>query len=265
MDYLGYFLSIIIGITLGFFGSGGSILAVPVLVYVFCLEPVLATFYSLFIVSITSAFGSINYIKNKLINHKIVLFFGVPSVVFVLFARKILLPNIPNQIAEFGRFIITKNIALMVLFAVLMITASYSMIKKSKASVFSTTTLQKPNYFLLVLQGSLTGFLTGLVGAGGGFLIIPALVLLIKLPIKQAMGTSLIIIFLNTSIGFLSDINSHQISWQFLFSFLVFSVMGVFIGIYFSNKINPQKLKPYFGYFIMVMGIFILIKELFLT
>lgn len=263
MEYVGFIISIFIGITLGVFGSGGSILAVPVLVYIFNIEPVLATLYSLFIVGSTSFIGSLNYFKNKLINFKIVLLFGIPSVIFVLISRKIVLPAIPERLFYIGHFLFSKNIAIMILFATLMIIASYCMIKKGIENMIPNAQLEKPNYILLISQGSFVGMLTGLIGAGGGFLIIPALILLMKVNIKEAIGTSLVIISLNSLIGFLSDAGQTEINWYFLFKFLFFSVLGIFIGMALSRKINNDKLKPYFGYFILTMGIVIIIKELF--
>lgn len=264
MEIFGYLLSIFIGITLGVFGSGGSVLAVPILVYLFKIEPIIATLYSLFIVGSTTFIGAINYFKNKLIDFKIVLLFGIPSLIFVIISRKIILPAVPETLFTIGNFVFTKNIATMLLFALLMLGSARNMIKKRIESKNSDFQLDNSNYFFLFLQGSFIGLLTGLVGAGGGFLIIPALVLLMKLPIKKAVGTSLVIITLNSLIGFLSEVGSFPIEWYFLAKFLLFSIIGIFIGISISNKIDNDKLKPYFGYFILIIGIFIIVKEVVL-
>ncbi len=263
MEYVGFLMSILIGITLGIFGSGGSILAVPVFVYLFGITPITATLYSLFIVGFTTSIGSISYFKNNLINFKIVMFFGIPSIIFVLISRKLVLPNIPDILFIFSSFTFYKNTAIMILFAVLMIFASYCMIKKGVENIIPNVDFNKPSYSLLIFQGSFVGFLTGLVGAGGGFLIIPALVIFMKLSVKEAIGTSLVIICLNSLIGFLSDFGNNLIEWIFLFKFLLLSILGIFIGFAISKKIESDNLKPYFGYFILIMGIFIVIKELF--
>jgi uncharacterized protein len=263
MEYVGFFISIMIGISLGFFGSGGSIFAVPILVYFFGIEPVIATLYSLLIVGTTSAIGSLSYLKNKLIHVKTILIFGIPSIVFVLVSRKLILPAFPEKILAFGEIVITRNLLMMLLFAVLMIMAAYCMIKKGVDNIIPDIQLGKSNHIILFALGILVGSLTGLVGAGGGFLIIPALVLLIKLPIKEAIGTSLVIVSLNSIIGFVSDFEKTDIHWYFLSSFLIFSVIGIFIGTKLSRKIDAEKMKPYFGYFMLLMGLFIIIKELF--
>lgn len=262
MEYLGYLASIFIGITLGLIGGGGSILTVPVLVYLFAIEPVLATAYSLFIVGITSAVGSINYFKKGLVNIKTAIVFGIPSIVAVFITRAFIVPAIPDQITKMGTFNITKNLLLMLLFAVLMVLASYSMIKKQNVKK-EEKTIQKFNYSLILLEGTVVGILTGLVGAGGGFLIIPALVLLSKLPIKEAIGTSLVIIAAKSLIGFFGENNQQQIDWGFLLLVSTFAIIGIFIGSFLSKKIDGSKLKPAFGWFVLIMGIYIIIKELF--
>jgi uncharacterized protein len=263
MEYFGYIISIFIGITLGVFGSGGSILAVPVFVYIFGIEPLLATLYSLFIVGSTTFIGSLTYFKNKSINFNIVLLFGLTSVIFVIISRKLILPTIPDIFFSTNNFAFTKSKAIMILFAILMLFASYSMIKKGIEKIIPNLKFDNPNYLLLIFQGAFVGSLTGLVGAGGGFLIIPALVIFMKSPIKEAIGTSLVIISLNSLIGFLSDFGDAQIEWIFLFKFLLFSVFGIFLGNSISKRINNEKLKPYFGYFILLMGILVIMKELF--
>jgi uncharacterized protein len=263
MEYLGYFTAIFIGIALGLIGGGGSILTVPVLVYLFSVEPITATAYSLFIVGITSAFGSISYFRNGLVNTRTAIVFGIPSIVAVYMTRAYLLPVIPNPVFTIGAFVCTKSISLMVLFAFLMIAASYSMIKKAEKKTENEVFLpQKFNYPLILLEGLVVGTLTGLVGAGGGFLIIPALVIMSKLPMKEAVGTSLAIIAAKSLIGFLGEGNDTKIDWVFLLTISGFAVAGIFIGAELAKKIDGEKLKPAFGWFVFIMGIFIVAKEL---
>lgn len=263
MEYIGYFASILIGVALGLIGGGGSILTVPVLVYLFAVEPILATAYSLFIVGFTSGIGSITYFKKGLVNIKTAIIFGVPSIIAVFTTRALIVPAIPDEVFKIGDFVATKSLLMMVLFAFLMIAASYSMIKKDKKKVAESIEPQEFNYPLILLEGAVVGILTGLVGAGGGFLIIPALVILSKLPMKEAVGTSLAIIAAKSLIGFFGEGGETVINWTFLLTISAFAVIGIFIGAALSKKIDGAKLKPAFGWFVLVMGIYILAKELF--
>lgn len=264
MEFIGFFAAIFIGITLGLIGGGGSILTVPVLVYLFYIDPVLATAYSLFIVGVTSVIGSVSYFKKGLVNIKTAVVFGIPSIVAVFLTRAYLVPAIPAEVFQVGNFMVTKSILLMLLFALLMVFASYSMIKKKKTVSQDLHQAQKFNYPLILIEGSVVGILTGLVGAGGGFLIIPALVILSKLPMKEAVGTSLVIIAAKSLIGFFGESSETLIDWIFLFKITAFAIAGIFVGIALSKKIDGDKLKPAFGWFVLVMGIYIIIKEVFL-
>jgi uncharacterized protein len=261
MEIIGYIASIFIGIALGLIGGGGSILTVPVLVYLFKIDAVPATAYSLFIVGITSLVGSFSYFKNKLVNIRTAIVFGIPSIISVICTRAYILPAIPKEIFTLGDFVVTKSILLMLLFAILMIAASYSMIKKNVKSEFENTVEQKFNYPVIIFEGAIVGLLTGLVGAGGGFLIIPALVILSKLPMKEAVGTSLAIIAAKSLLGFVSENSETIINWNIILSVSAFAIIGIFIGTMLSKKIDGAKLKPAFGWFVLVMGIYIILKE----
>jgi len=261
MEIIGYFFSIIIGVSLGLIGGGGSILTVPVLVYIFKEDAVTATAYSLFIVGLTSAVGSVGYFKSGLVNVKTAIIFGIPSIIAVFLTRAYIVPAIPKELFIVGDFLVTKNILLMLLFAALMVAASYSMIKKTKQVIVDVNQKQSFNYPLILIEGAVVGLLTGLVGAGGGFLIIPALVVLSKLPMKEAVGTSLVIIALKSLIGFFGESSETAIHWPFILTISAFAILGIFIGLYFSKKVDGNKLKPAFGWFVLVMGIYIIIKE----
>jgi uncharacterized membrane protein YfcA len=264
MIIAGYLASLIIGISLGLIGGGGSILTVPVLVYLFGVEPVAATAYSLFIVGTTSLAGVLPKYKAGEVNLKTALIFGIPSIAAVFLTRKFIVPAIPEQLFTIGNLVITKAILLMVLFAVLMVFASVSMIRKKKSgAVNNNPEKQVFNYPLIFIEGSVVGVLTGLVGAGGGFLIIPALVILSKLPMKQAVGTSLLIIAAKSLIGFTGDLGTLQINWELMLTVTGLAIIGIVAGNYLSKKIDGDKLKTGFGWFVLVMGIYILIKELF--
>ena len=261
MEMIGYFSSILIGISLGLIGSGGSVLTVPVLVYLFSVVAVAATAYSLFIVGFTSAIGSVGYFRKGLVNIKTAIVFGIPSIIAVFLTRAYIVPAIPKEVFSVGDFIVTKSILMMLLFAVLMVAASYSMIKKVKVKKEEDLGHQKFNYPIILLEGAVVGLVTGLVGAGGGFLIIPALVLLSKLPMKEAVGTSLVIIAAKSLIGFFGESGETVIDWHLIAMVSAFATAGIFIGIYLSKKIDGAKLKPLFGWFVLIMGIYIIIKE----
>ena len=261
MEIIGYIASIFIGIALGLIGGGGSILTVPVLFYLFAVDTVTATAYSLFIVGITSAVGTISYFKKGLVNIKTAIVFGIPSIIAVFLTRAYLVPAIPKEVFSIGDFIVTKGILMMLVFAVMMIAASYSMIKKDKKQPNENEGEQKFNYPIILVEGAIVGMLTGLVGAGGGFLIIPALVILSKLPMKEAIGTSLVIIAAKSLIGFFGEGSDTVIDWSLLTKVSAFAIVGIFIGTMLSKKIDGAKLKPAFGWFVLVMGIYIIVKE----
>ena len=257
MELLGYLASVLIGLSLGLIGGGGSILTVPVLVYLFAIDPVKAGSYSLFIVGLTSAIGSYNYFKNKLVSLKTALIFGSSSILAVLTARAFIVPSIPAEINFGNLFTLTKGSFLMLAFALIMLLASFRMIKPSHTD-------SKPRQFnapMLAIQGFLIGLLTGLLGVGGGFLIIPALVLLSGLPMKEAVGTSLAIIAANSLIGFLGDDLNHTTDWFFLLKITTFAVAGIGIGTRLSKNTDGNKLKPIFGWFVLSMSCCIIIKE----
>ena len=258
---IGFAAAILIGVSLGLIGGGGSILTVPVLVYILGIDPVLATAYSLFVVGSTSLVGAGTYMKKGLVNYKTALVFAIPSFIAVFLTRKFLVPALPDPLFSIGEAMITKNIGIMVFFALIMLAASYSMIRGKKGESEEEEEV-KFNLPMIALEGSVVGVITGIVGAGGGFLIIPALVLLAKLPMKMAVGTSLLIIAAKSLIGFLGDLSSQTIDWQLLLIFTGLSFVGIFIGSALSKKINEKVLKTGFGWFVLLMGIYIITKEL---
>jgi uncharacterized membrane protein YfcA len=265
MVTLGYVLAVLVGISLGLIGSGGSILTVPILVYIMGVDPVLATAYSLFIVGATALIGGIQSAREGTVDFKTALIFGIPSIAAVYATRAFIVPIIPEHVFTLFGFEVTKPILLMVLFAVVMVAASITMIRPQKNNKIGEELPMKYNYPMILLEGSIVGVLTGLVGAGGGFLIIPALVLLAKMPMKKAIGTSLFIIAAKSLIGFTGDLKGNEIiDWKLLGIFTIASIIGIFIGIIFAKKIPGDKLKKAFGWFVLIMGIYIIIKELFI-
>ena len=261
LEIIGYVGSVLIGLTLGLMGGGGSILTVPLLVYLFAVTPVTATAYSLFIVGLTSLVGSAAYMNKKLVSFFTAFVFAVPAFTTIYLTRKFVVPSLPDEIFSIGNFTVSKDMFIMILFAVMMLAASVSMIKIKKENVEKKE--QKFNYTMIILEGIVVGFLTGLVGAGGGFLIIPALVVLANLPMKMAVGTSLLIIAVNSLIGFLGDVSVDVIiNWQLLASISILAIIGIFIGSYLSKFVPGSKLKPAFGWFVLAMGIYIIAKEI---
>jgi uncharacterized membrane protein YfcA len=330
----GFIAAIVIGFTLGMIGGGGSILTVPVLVYLLHVDPVLATAYSLFVVGISSSVGAFSYMKKGLLNYKTAIIFAVPSFIAVFLTRRFLVPAIPEQLFSIGKldittevlfilllivamlavslmslnklfrgskkhirafllvtpaaimvflvrqffipgipenlivignFTLTRDMGIMLFFALIMLISAFSMIKKDKA--FQGENERRGimyNYPMIVLEGGVIGTITGIVGAGGGFLIIPALVLLAGLPMKMAIGTSLLIIAVKSLAGFLGDLSNREIDWIFLLSFTGMAIIGIFIGTFASKYVNNNKLKKAFGWFVLIMSFYIVLKELFI-
>jgi len=267
MEIAGYIAAIFIGIILGMMGGGGSILTVPVLVYLFHVTPLTATTYSLFIVGVTSMTGGARAYAKKQLDFKAVTEFGIPSIFAIFITRHYILPAIPEQLFSIGKIDFTRDTLLMVVFALLMLTASVFMLLNADEGKDQQTPIQERNNRILILAlwGFATGVITGLLGAGGGFLIIPALVLFMKLPMKTAIGTSLVIIAINSIFGFLFSLKQTPLDWKILLLFTGLSILGIYFGSLLAEKMPGKTLKKWFAYFVLVMGIYIIIKELFLN
>lgn len=257
MEALGYISIFMVGLVLGTLGGGGSILSVPILVYLFVMDAATASAYSLFIVGITSLAGSILKYQTRMVNTRTCCIFGIPSVLAIFSTRNWIVPALPDVIFQIEGFQFTKRGLILGLFAVLMILASLSLINKrnkheAKAQYYT---------FYLMLLGALVGLLTGLVGAGGGFLIIPALVYLTNLDFKEAVGTTLVIITINSLIGFLGDVINYPVNWPFLLMIASLAIVGIFAASKLTQKLPNHTLRTAFGWFVLCMGVFILIKE----
>ena len=267
MEWLAYPAAIIMGILLGLLGGGGSVLTLPILVYLLHIPTGMATTYSMFVVGVSACAGAVNYIIKKEVSWRAVLVFGIPSVLSIYFARKIVFPALPSIIKILG-WPVSKDTLLMMIFAAFMLLASWSMIRKRKSGMPSEpgeAKVQDARYILLLLEGIAVGMIVGLIGAGGGFLIIPALVILMQLPMKKAVGTSLTLIFINSLLGFLSDLqNAVVIDWKMLLIFTGFAFAGIVGGTLLSRKIEGERLRPLFGWFILAMGLLIITEELIL-
>lgn len=260
LEVFGYTGALLIGVVLGLIGGGGSILTVPFFVYVLGVDPILATAYSLFVVGVSAAVGAFRNAQKGMVDFRTGIVFAIPAFIAVFLTRKFLVPAIPEHLFNLGDLEITREIGIMVFFGLIMLAASYSMIKGRKEEEGEKEIHY--NYPMILLEGSVVGVLTGVVGAGGGFLIIPALVLLAGLPMKRAVATSLMIISVKSLIGFLGDVQTMPIEWPFLLVFTAISVVGIFLGIFLNKFIDGRKLKKGFGWFVLLMGVYIITKEL---
>lgn len=248
------------GVTLGLIGAGGSTMTVPIMVYLFGLDTVLATTYSLFIVGFTSLIGSYKHYKLNNISWKFVFLFGLSSIFSVVLSRTYLIHLLPDIIFSTPAFTLSKNTFLLIIFAVLMLFSSFSMIKKKTVSLEIPSPIIHP--IQIIFAGFLVGLITGIVGVGGGFLIIPVLTNWAHLPVKKAVATSLFIITINSLIGFSVDHDGlKHIDWLHMTFFSIVAILGIMLGIRWSVLISGEKLKPLFGWFILFMGTSILISE----
>lgn len=262
MMILGYVLALLVGIIMGLIGGGGSILTLPILVYVMGISPVSGTAYSLFIVGTTALFAGLQNAYQKNVDFKTVIIFGIPSIISVYLTRKWLMPLIPDTIYSSDIYTLSKSTALMVLFACIMLLTAASMLRAKKDNRVKEST-HRYNFPMIFLEGLFVGLVTGLVGAGGGFLIIPALVIFARVPMKLAIGTSLMIIATKSLIGFIGDIETQPvIEWTLLLGFSSISIIGSLLGNLLAKKTDNNKLKQYFAWFVLSMGLFILLKEL---
>jgi len=267
MEIIGFVCAMLVGISLGVLGSGGSILTVPIMVFLFNINPVAATGYSLFVVGITSAIGCATYIRKKLVDIRTALIFAVPSIISVFITRHFLMTSVPDIILKTDSYVLTKDLFIMILFAILMMIIAYNMIHTANYKEADQSEVKKINYLWLVSIGFVSGILTGALGVGGGFIIIPALVLFAKIPIKMSVGTSLLIIAFNSLSGFIQEvITKHEnLDFKFLFIFSLISILGIFIGFRLTMNLYPSQMKRTFGWFVLVMGICVFIKEVFLN
>lgn len=265
MIIAGFIAFLIIGLILGLIGGGGSVLGVPVLVYIMFYSAETATNYSLFIVGLTSLIGAIAYLRKGEISFEAILQFALVSMVTVFCVRKFVMPAISQNITIYN-IAIQKQMLIMLVFSVLILSSSISMIKhktynrinETKWDEFAKSPMGLP---FIILLGIAVGFITGFVGAGGGFIIVPVLIFFLRLNFKKAIGTSLCIIAINSLVGFTGSIGHQTIEWPILLTLSGICVIGILIGSLLSNKISSKKLKPAFGWLTLVVGIFVIIKE----
>lgn len=260
IEVIGYILLIGVGLLLGMIGGGGSILSVPILVYLFSLDVVMASAYSLFVVGSTSMVGTVLKNKERLVDIRAGMRLGIPSFIATFCARKWLVCMIPDMIFQIGSYQLTKRILILVVFASVIIISSLLMIRRKESG--SDNALPSANSYLIILTGLFIGLLSGLVGVGGGFLILPALVLLVGLRFDVAVGTALMIITFNSFFGFAGDVLNHPVNWLFLLLITSLAIGGIFIGNIFTKRVSADQLRKSFGWVTFSMGVGILIKEL---
>lgn len=261
-EIVGYIGALIIGLSMGLMGGGGSILSVPIFAYLFGYDEKVATAYSLFVVGTTAFVGGLRQIFGKYVSFKSVLMFGLPAIFGVLLVRRIILPHLPDILFHIGDLQFTRRMLVFGLFALLMLLSSYSILYKT-ANHFENSKNETPKFHpLIVTEGLFTGLFMGFIGAGGGFLIVPALMFIAKLPIKRAIATSLVIVCLNSLSGFfLGDYAHLEVDWSFLLSFVSISLIGILIGGSISKYVKSQNLKKYFAYFVLAMAVFVFVME----
>jgi uncharacterized membrane protein YfcA len=256
----GYVALMFVGVALGVTGTGGSMLAIPVLVYFFSLDAVMASAYSMFLVGFTSLAGSFLKKQKQLVDVRTGAFFGAPSVVAAFVARKWLVVALPDVVFQRSAFTLTKDTLLLVLLSLLMITSSLSIICKGNADGERQGAPQK---LLLVLAGLLVGLLAGLVGAGGGVLILPALLFFGRLPFKRAVGTTLVIIASNCLLGFCGDVLNHTLNWLFVLSLSAVALIGMYVGEVAEKYLFPSvSWHKAFGWILLLMALCMLVNEL---
>jgi hypothetical protein len=273
MILLAYLASLLIGLSLGLLGGGGSILTLPVLVYLFGVGTVEATAYSLFIVGATALASIVPKARAGHVDLRTAFWFGLPSVVAVYLTRAYVMPCIPDPIWTGDGWALSKSTGLMLLFAVLMLAAARGMIvgrtpAKAKTEAEADIEVKQPmgsaaQIAIVLAEGATVGLLTGLVGAGGGFLIIPALVLVTGLEMKVAVGTSLTIIAAKSLVGFTGDLGHLDMDWTLLLSVTAVAVFGMILGTLLSKRVASGPLQKAFGWFVLAMGLFILSREFF--
>lgn len=268
LDVLQIILPILVGGSLGLIGGGGTVLAVPILIYAFSQDPKSAIGMSLGIVSIVSVMGSYSHWKKGNVKLENAAFFTPFAMLGAFLGAK--LANLPAITGEFQ----------MILFGSTVLISSILMIfKKSKEPTEEPFSEMEENkniashlknkliiewktVLFLAIQGLMVGILTGLVGVGGGFLIVPALVFVGKVPIREAIGTSLVIIFFNSMSGFLGYLGKVPMDWMIMGKFLLLAIIGVLIGVRFGEKVPRKMLQKIFGIFLFFMGVWLIYNQL---
>lgn len=264
MELVGYIAALIVGVLMGLIGGGGSILTVPILVYLFGIEPLIATSYSLFIVGITSFAGVLVKIKEKQVDFKMALLFGIPDLLGVLVMRTFIFPPLPGNIFLIRNHMVTKGELVLIIISILMLVSSFLLLKRTTTLEALINENKNRSLAFLILIGFLTGLLTGMVGVGGGFIIIPVLVLWTQIPMKYAVGTSLVIIAAKSIMGFIADKVNFNLEHNLIIWISVLSLIGLLLGNTISKKVSAFRLQKSFGWLVLLAGAYMFINTFYI-
>ncbi len=260
----GYLLMLLMGGTLGLIGAGGSILTVPILVYLLQVPAVTATGYSLPIVGIAAAIGALHYRQREQIDLHATFIFALPALITVFMTRWWLLPVLPASIAV-GGFLISKDTLILALLAALMLASARFMLDPAACENGPIAPQLKGTrrFMLLIISSAFIGVLTGLVGAGGGFLIVPALLCLFGLTMHTAIGTSLLVIAVNALTGFAGDLGAgFAIDWPLLGGLLALTLAGMGLGTRLNRRCDARQLRGGFGWVTLAVAAAIIAREI---
>jgi uncharacterized protein len=258
LELIGWLAMLLVGVTVGMMGAGGSVLSVPILVYLFAIAPTRAAGYSLLIVGLTAALVAFAHVAQGNVRLKVAVLFALVSSPIVFALRLWLIPALPDVLFHIGQYEVTKDLAVLVLFALVMGMAGTRMLIGPGSGV-----TPEVNTSRLILVATVVGLVAGAVGAGGGFLIVPALLLYAGLPMKHAVGTSLVIIAIQSGFGFLGEASAAGgTPWQFVGLLALVSIAGAGIGFGLSRWTNPKQLRVAFGWMVIIAGLAILSREL---
>lgn len=265
-ELLGYAAMILLGTVLGLIGAGGSILTVPVLVYCLSIPATRATGYSLLIVGVSALAGAIQYLRRRQSSPRMALVFGLPAILGVYLSRRVIFPAVPDPVFHVGGTAMSKDVVVMSVFAAFMVVVAISMIRNGRERVGAAAAVKSNRNPIISFIGLVVGIFTGFVGAGGGFMILPVLVLLGGLPMKVAIGTSLLIIASKSLIGFIGEAQvAESIDYGFIAAIIALPLIGIVIGTYLNNRVPAGALRTAFGWFVLVMGAAIVVKELIIA
>jgi len=258
LDYLGYFALIGIGLILSLTGAGGSLLSLPILIYLFSLDVVTASSYSLFIVGTTSLIGAWLEHKRQQVDVRSGIVFGICSVIAIFATRRWIIPSIPDEILLSDSLTVTKRVLMLGIFALLAISSSVIILLKH---TWTPSHGVGNRLKFLIPAGIATGIVVGLAGVGGGFLILPSLLLFARLPFKPAVGTTLLIIGFNSMLGFLGDVINYPINWLFLLLITGFAIVGMLLGHLYSTKIPLHYLRLAFAWIVLTIAVAMMVTE----
>lgn len=254
MEIIGYLILVIAGIVVALFGGGGVLLTTPVLIYFFDFSPLHATTYALFIVAFTSASGAQKMLRSGDIHIGLAVQFALPCFLTIFLVRSLLLPSIPDQF-NVANLYLSRDTLIMIPFGLIMLISSLKSLRHSKRSPASHIT---PHPLTAMLQGLFVGIITGLVGAGG-FLITPILHFVMGLEFRKAVGTSLFVVTLNSSFGFLVDIwSGAKVQFIELLLFALAAGIGLIIGFFLHSKVKEEKIKFIFSVILFAVALVIL-------